>query len=581
MDKYKKIRVVGKGSFGYALLAQALSNKKNYIIKIIDISKMDRKQREEALNEVHVLKAMRHPYIITYRESFMEKKCLCIVMDYADGGDLYGKIAKQKELGILFSEEQILDWFVQMALAMNHIHERKILHRDLKTQNIFLTSKNDVKIGDFGIARVLQHTYDCAKTAIGTPYYLSPEICQEKPYNQKSDIWSLGCILYELTTLNHAFDALSMKELVLKILRGTYPPIPSQYSSELQSLIADMLIKDPSKRPSIKRILERDFLKQRIGSLLVSTLNRHELQELTEIKPTENLFIQPQQTAQQFILQQKQFEQNKISQNQSQNNSPITSRQIIQTVASKKPSPKKDNSKVELKSLFNRQNSPLQSINQNYSIQQQQIYSQQQQQQLMDEKFEKPQSFASVVSQKENQQQLQPPKQQQNIELLNKFYLKDNTNIVRLQSKSPILQEQKRKESIVSLVREDDSFEQQQGYKFLIKDMRKCLDKKQSKEEEESIIVDNFKIVPQFLNQQKQFQVPGTSERDTIGYKIEALRYYLEQQMGLDSFMKAYQTLENSQESEQLKQANQQLNLELRKYIPLIIQLIVCEDSYY
>ncbi|CAD8089407.1 unnamed protein product [Paramecium sonneborni] len=575
MDKYKKIRVVGKGSFGYALLAQALSNKKNYIIKIIDISKMDRKQREEALNEVHVLKAMRHPYIITYRESFMEKKCLCIVMDYADGGDLYGKIAKQKELGILFSEEQILDWFVQMALAMNHIHERKILHRDLKTQNIFLTSKNDVKIGDFGIARVLQHTYDCAKTAIGTPYYLSPEICQEKPYNQKSDIWSLGCILYELTTLNHAFDALSMKELVLKILRGTYPPIPSQYSSELQSLIADMLIKDPSKRPSIKRILERDFLKQRIGNLLVSTLNRHELQELTEIKQTENLLIQPQQTAQQFILQQKQFEQNKISQNLSQNNSPITSRQIIQTVASKKPSPKKDNSKVELKQLFNRQNSPLQSLNQNYSIQQQQI---QQQHQQIDEKFEKPQSFASVVSQKENQQQ---PIKYQNLELLNKFYLKDNTNIVRLQNKSPILQEHKRKESIVSLVREDDSFEQQQGYKFLIKDMRKCLDKKQSKEEEESMIVDNFKIVPQFLNQQKQFQVPGTSERDTIGYKIEALRYYLEQQMGLDSFMRAYQTLENSQESEQLKQANQLLNQEQRKYIPLIIQLIVCEDSYY
>ncbi|CAD8068512.1 unnamed protein product [Paramecium sonneborni] len=528
MDKYKKIRVVGKGSFGYALLAQALSNKKNYIIKIIDISKMDRKQREEALNEVHVLKAMRHPYIITYRESFMEKKCLCIVMDYADGGDLYGKIAKQKELGILFSEEQILDWFVQMALAMNHIHERKILHRDLKTQNIFLTSKNDVKIGDFGIARVLQHTYDCAKTAIGTPYYLSPEICQEKPYNQKSDIWSLGCILYELTTLNHAFDALSMKELVLKILRGTYPPIPSQYSSELQSLIADMLIKDPSKRPSIKRILERDFLKQRIGNLLVSTLNRHELQELTDIKPTENLFIQPQQTAQQFQLQQKQYEQNKISQNQSQNNSPITSRQIIQTVASKKPSPKKDNSKVELKQLFNRQNSPLQSINQNYSIQQQQIHSQQQQYQQIDEKFEKPQSYASVVSQKENQQQ---PIKYQNLELLNKFYLKDNTNIVKLQNKSPILHENKRKESIVSLAREDDSFEQQQGYKFLIKDMRKCLDKRQSKEEDESIIVDNFKIVPQFLNQQKQFQVPGTSERDTIGYKIEALRYYLEQQM--------------------------------------------------
>jgi len=148
---------------------------------------------------------MRHPYIITYKESFMDKKCLCIVMDFADGGDLYTKIANQKKVGkVCYSEDQILDWFVQMALAIKHIHDKKILHRDLKTQNIFMTQSGQIKIGDFGIARVLQHTYDCAQTAIGTPYYLSPEICQEKPYNQKSDIWSLGCILYEMCTLRHA-----------------------------------------------------------------------------------------------------------------------------------------------------------------------------------------------------------------------------------------------------------------------------------------------------------------------------------------------------------------------------------------
>lgn len=108
----------------------------------------------------------------------MSFRCLCIVMDYCEGGDMFNKIAKQKELGVLFSERQILTWFVQMALALKHVHDRKILHRDLKTQNIFLTSKGEIKIGDFGIARVLQHTYDCANTAIGTPYYLSPEICQ-------------------------------------------------------------------------------------------------------------------------------------------------------------------------------------------------------------------------------------------------------------------------------------------------------------------------------------------------------------------------------------------------------------------
>lgn len=163
-----------------------------------------------------------------------------------------------------------------MALAIKHIHDRKILHRDLKTQNIFMNQNGSIKIGDFGIARVLQHTYDCAQTAIGTPYYLSPEICQEKPYNQKSDIWSLGCILYEMVTLRHAFDANSMKGLVLKILRGSYPQIPSHYSQDLKDLLADMLIKDPARRPSMRKILEKDFLSRRISKLLTATIAKNE-----------------------------------------------------------------------------------------------------------------------------------------------------------------------------------------------------------------------------------------------------------------------------------------------------------------
>jgi len=163
-----------------------------------------------------------------------------------------------------------------MALAIKHIHDRKILHRDLKTQNIFMTQSGQIKIGDFGIARVLQHTYDCAQTAIGTPYYLSPEICQEKPYNQKSDIWSLGCILYEMVTLRHAFDANSMKGLVLKILRGNYPAIPSMYSQDLKDLVADMLVKDPAKRPSMRKILEKEFLSKRISKLLTMSIAKNE-----------------------------------------------------------------------------------------------------------------------------------------------------------------------------------------------------------------------------------------------------------------------------------------------------------------
>lgn len=197
-------------------------------------------------------------------------------MDYADGGDLYTKIAQHKRASKPFTEEQVIYWFLQLALALKHIHSRRILHRDLKTQNIFLTSKGEVKIGDFGISRILQHTYDQIYTAIGTPYYLSPEICQEKPYNQKSDIWSLGCILYELLTLRHAFDANSMKGLVLKILKGSYPPISSTYSEDIRNLVSELLTKDPGKRPSIREILEKPFLKERMKVIIANTVARYE-----------------------------------------------------------------------------------------------------------------------------------------------------------------------------------------------------------------------------------------------------------------------------------------------------------------
>ena len=191
-------------------------------------------------------------------------------MDYADGGDLYSKINERKKLNKFMKEEKILDTFVQICIAVKHVHSKKVLHRDLKTQNIFTTKEGQVKVGDFGIcilfvtnliARVLQHTYDCAKTAIGTPYYLSPEICEEKPYNIKSDIWSLGCMLYEMVTLNHAFDADSMRGLVMKILKCNYPPISSVFSKDLGDLIGDLLQRDPYKRPTIDKILSLPFLK--------------------------------------------------------------------------------------------------------------------------------------------------------------------------------------------------------------------------------------------------------------------------------------------------------------------------------
>ncbi|NXW22789.1 NEK1 kinase, partial [Circaetus pectoralis] len=270
MDKYIKVRKIGEGSFGKAILVKAKENGQQYVIKEINISKMSNKEREESRREVAVLANMKHPNIVLYRESFEENGCLYIVMDYCEGGDLFKKINAQK--GVLFSEDQILDWFVQICLALKHIHDRKILHRDIKSQNIFLTKDGTIQLGDFGIARVLNSTAELARTCIGTPYYLSPEICQNKPYNNKSDIWALGCVLYEMCTLKHAFEAGNMKNLVLKIISGPFPPVSVHYSYDLRNLLSQLFKRNPRNRPSVNSILEKNFIAKRVEKFLTPQL---------------------------------------------------------------------------------------------------------------------------------------------------------------------------------------------------------------------------------------------------------------------------------------------------------------------
>eukprot|EP00727_Mastigamoeba_balamuthi_P001023 m51a1_g10918 putative serine threonine-protein kinase nek1 (1353) ;mRNA; r:92813-97513 len=278
MDKYDRLKKIGKGSFGTVFLVRERKTGAQCVVKEINVSALQPREQREAMNEIEVLKLLRHPNIIQYNEHFEENGMLYIVMDYADGGDLYQAI--QARRGQYFPESTVLDWFVQICLALNHVHERRILHRDLKAQNIFLTKAGIVKLGDFGIARMLRNTIECAHTVIGTPYYLSPEICEEKPYNAKSDIWALGCVLYELTTLRHAFDANSINSLVSKILRGIYPPIPGHYSGDLRQLIGQMLKRVPSQRPSVRSILQKPFIRKRIENFLTTTL-KQELPSLT------------------------------------------------------------------------------------------------------------------------------------------------------------------------------------------------------------------------------------------------------------------------------------------------------------
>jgi len=233
-------------------------------MKKITVSGMSEQELADTKKEILILSVMKHPNIVRYKRSFVRRGALCIVMEYADGGDLHHMIKQQRHLGKHFDEGQILDWFTQACLGLKHVHDHKILHRDLKTQNIFLTSKGEVRLGDFGISRVLKNTLDQAHTLVGTPYYLSPEMVNGLPYDHRSDIWSMGVVLYELLTLQHPFNADSLQMLALKIIQGNYPPIPKEYSKAIDDLLSRMLEQDVKKRLDIEAVLRTPIIMERV-----------------------------------------------------------------------------------------------------------------------------------------------------------------------------------------------------------------------------------------------------------------------------------------------------------------------------
>ena len=228
--KYTIDRVIGRGSFGTAWLVRSNADSRMYVMKRLALDHMNEKEKDEAHNECVVLmKLRRHPNIIRVREHFVEDGRLCIVMDFADGGDLAQRIEAQAAGRTPFPEAQVLDWFVQLCLALKHAHDRKVLHRDLKPQNVFLTRKNFVRLGDFGISKVLAGTMAVASTCVGTPLYLAPELCEGKLYNHSCDVWSLGVILYEMLALAPPFIAQAMPALVMKICGAEPPPLPASW----------------------------------------------------------------------------------------------------------------------------------------------------------------------------------------------------------------------------------------------------------------------------------------------------------------------------------------------------------------
>ncbi len=284
LKDYKIIKLIGKGSFGevykvskddkfYALKMYKISNEMN------NSNSLTKKEKNENLksieNEIKILSQLNNPFIVKLYEVFSinlneevynikdennDDQIICLILELCENGDLNDKIKEKKQKNETFAEKEILHYFYEILQGLYYLHKNRVLHRDLKTLNIFLTKDNHIKIGDFGVSKKLINNNIYAYTFVGTPYYLSPEICQNKAYDEKSDVWSLGVIIYELITLNKPFDSQSQMGLFMKILKGKPAPIINtikhSYSQKLINMVIENLLdKDPLTRYGILQTL--------------------------------------------------------------------------------------------------------------------------------------------------------------------------------------------------------------------------------------------------------------------------------------------------------------------------------------
>ena len=260
MENYEILSLIGKGNFGCISKILRKSDNKILVWKEMDYGHMTEKEKQNIVSEVNILRELRHPNIVRYYDRIIDKKNtkIYIIMEYCEGGDISQLIKKYKKTKEFLPEEVIWKIFIQLLLALYECHthkEGKILHRDIKPSNVFLDSESNVKLGDFGLSRMLSNESIFAYSHVGTPYYMSPEQIEEMKYDDKSDIWSLGCFLYELTTFHPPFDATNQLALALKIKAGKVNPINSNYSKDLSDVIMWMLRVNQNQRPNCEELI--------------------------------------------------------------------------------------------------------------------------------------------------------------------------------------------------------------------------------------------------------------------------------------------------------------------------------------